>query len=697
MHGPDARDDPDVGLGDLAELRDLAEPAHAHLDDRDLGLLVEPAERQREADLVVLAPLGDDRARVRRAEGAEDVLRGGLRGRARDRDHLRVRSLAHRPPESAERAEGVLRDEGGRGPCLERLLDEVDPAADGDEEVARLDAARVDRDPGHALRAAAPLEPAGREAFDLVEGERDHAAAPSLRSASRATSRSSNGIVRSLNSCPCSCPFPAITTTSPSSACSMRRCDGRGAVGLDVLVAGHAGEDLLDDRGRLLAARVVGRDDRAVGEAAHDLAHQRALGAVAVAAAAEDAEKPSRREAACLGEHVLESLRRVRVVDEYRERLALVHRLEAPGHAGQVLDAPDDRVVLDPEQACGRDRPEDVLDVEAPAQPWAHGESGSAEARRGRGELQVLGPDVGVVLQAEREERPPERPQLVGETASVLVADVHGRGRAVAVDVRVDEEAALRLVVRVHRPVEVQVILGEVREDERSEARADEALELGRVRGGLHRTAPVAGIEHLAVRALEIDGLRRRADDPAPLAADPHLDGAEQAGTAAGSGEDRVEQERRRRLPVRPGDGGDFQLACRPAEERVGGERHRSARVADDQLRHRKVERTLDDESGRAGGNRVGGEIVAVRPLTRDADEERPRRDGAGVVGEVGDLNRRGVDRLGRADGPAEGFEIDGRRFRQGFPLSSPRRARFFLSAACILARSDADARRFPR
>ena len=56
-----------------------------------------------------------------------------------------------------------------------------------------------------------------------------------------------------------------------------------------------AREDLRDDRLRLLRARVVGRDDRAVGEPRGDLPHQRALAAVAVAAAAEHAPQPAAR------------------------------------------------------------------------------------------------------------------------------------------------------------------------------------------------------------------------------------------------------------------------------------------------------------------------------------------------------------------------------------------------------------------
>ncbi len=58
------------------------------------------------------------------------------------------------------------------------------------------------------------------------------------------------------------------------------------------------GEDLVDDRRRILRARVVRGDDRVVGQAGGDRAHLRALAAVAVAAAAEDARAAGPRPAA---------------------------------------------------------------------------------------------------------------------------------------------------------------------------------------------------------------------------------------------------------------------------------------------------------------------------------------------------------------------------------------------------------------
>ena len=162
-------------------------------------------------------------------------------------------------------------------------------AADGHEQRAAAGPARVHRDTRDGV-AAAP---------------RDERAQPGIapavvaitRSASRATRRSSNGIVRPASSWPCSWPLPAITTTSPASA-PRQRGGSRAPVGLDhPRGRSMPGQDLGDDRVRILAARVVGRDDHAVGELLGHRAHQRALGAIAVAAAAEDDDAGGRASA----------------------------------------------------------------------------------------------------------------------------------------------------------------------------------------------------------------------------------------------------------------------------------------------------------------------------------------------------------------------------------------------------------------
>src|SRR5205085_188059 len=115
------------------------------------------------------------------------------------------------------------------------------------------------------------------------------------------------------------------------------------------------------------------------------------------------------------------------------------------------------------------------------------------------GELEALGTELGVLREAEREQRcAVGRTKLVGETPAVVVADVYrGRRRLVA-----GEQPPLRLEVPLERAVEVEVVLGQVREDEHGEADAIQAAELRAVRSRLHRDTAVAGVQHRSKAAL---------------------------------------------------------------------------------------------------------------------------------------------------------------------------------------------------
>ena len=138
--GPDVRNDDDVGLRDPAERSDLAEPAHPHLGDEHARLRLEPADGERQADLVVQASVGPDRGHLRGAERGEDVLRRRLARRA---DHGDDPCVALRADERGERGQCgllVVRNER-RGAARSRVADEVDPGVERDEEVARADLA----------------------------------------------------------------------------------------------------------------------------------------------------------------------------------------------------------------------------------------------------------------------------------------------------------------------------------------------------------------------------------------------------------------------------------------------------------------------------------------------------------------------------------------------------------------------------
>ena len=135
-------------------------------------------------------------------------------------------------------------------------------------------------------------------------------------------------------------------------------------------------------------------DDRNVGEPPADLSHDRTLAAIAIAAAAEHAEHAAGAEPAGCNQHVLEGLRRVRVIDQDREWLPLVDQLEPSGDALEVFDPGGDRARLDAEQPTGGRGSENVLDVEA-----------APQARLA--DVNLVRPEVGVVGKAEGDELAP--------------------------------------------------------------------------------------------------------------------------------------------------------------------------------------------------------------------------------------------------------------------------------------------------
>ena len=165
-----------------------------------------------------------------------------------------------------------------------------------------------------------------------------------------------------------SAPLPAITTTSPARASPIATSIASRAVDDRPRASRRARRDLGGDRAGLLGARIVGGDDRPVGELGGDPAHHRPLLAVPVAARAEDDDQPPVAEAAGGAQHVLERVGRVGVVDDDRERLPLVDRLEPARDAAHALDAAPDRGLRDVQRPRGGDRAERVRAVEAAAQ-----------------------------------------------------------------------------------------------------------------------------------------------------------------------------------------------------------------------------------------------------------------------------------------------------------------------------------------
>ena len=270
-------------------------------------------------------------------------------------------------------------------------------------------------------------------------------------------------------------------------------------------------------------------------------------------------------------------------------------------------------------------------------------------------DLETLGADLGRLREPEGEERRTVHvKQLRGELFPPRIADIdRGRRR-----LRAGEEPALRLEVLLHRAVEIEVILAQVREDERVEAHAVEAPEGRAVRAGLDGRAHVARVEHLAKQPLEIDRLGRRERRGTPLAADLPLDGPHEAGLATRRIENRAQEECRGRLPVRSRDTCDLELLRRLAEEEVGGDCHRLAHGRHEELRDIDLERPLDDDGGSTALDRLPGEVVAVHSLAADAEEERAGGHAPRVVREVGDFYGPPSRHLARRESPDQGIQL---------------------------------------
>ena len=230
-----------------------------------------------------------------------------------------------------------------------------------------------------------------------------------------------------------------------------------------------------EDRERVFAARVVGGDPHAIGEASGELAHDRTLPAVPVAPAAEDDAEPARGELSSRREDALQGVWGVGVVDDHG-RLRIAHALEAPAHGLQVANARFDRGDGNSDDERRADRAEPVVEVRqaeksrVDADVSVRRDDGAAQAIDGDGEI-VGGPHIGAFS-----ERECGCAEVAREAAAaVFVVDVDDGRLPRAVDLI--EEDALRGEVVIEVSVKVEVLAREVCEDSGGETDAVRALE----------------------------------------------------------------------------------------------------------------------------------------------------------------------------------------------------------------------------
>lgn len=127
--------------------------------------------------------------------------------------------------------------------------------------------------------------------------------------------------------------------------------DGLSAVGLHPMGCA-TGENVVDDRPRVLPARIVGRHDHTVGMGQRGVEHQRPLAPVAIAPAAEDDPEQAAGDGTKGGQDCRQRRRRVGVVHEDVDTVT-ADRLEPAGGQGQPAETSGDVVGEKSESAGG--------------------------------------------------------------------------------------------------------------------------------------------------------------------------------------------------------------------------------------------------------------------------------------------------------------------------------------------------------
>ena len=264
------------------------------------------------------------RRRLRRQHVPQHLLRGGLADRARHGDDARLRARARRTAKSlAARAACRARHRGGRRPSARRrALHRRPPRPRRPRRRARTwswpsllsPLSATNRSPGCSVRVSiempvtpSPSAPLTRASSGLTrpsarpQGLVGHARTPfrvSERRADRLVIGKRQDVVSRRSGPfhgPCRRRRECRRRASPPTAVSIAA--RRSPISITLRrTAARAGENFAADGGGVFGARIVVGDIDDIGVARRDLAHQRTLAAIAIAAAAEHDDEPAPRE-----------------------------------------------------------------------------------------------------------------------------------------------------------------------------------------------------------------------------------------------------------------------------------------------------------------------------------------------------------------------------------------------------------------
>ena len=667
-------------LGDAVdELGDLGPEALLDVGQAVLGVLGDVVEERRLDRDRVEPEVGEDLGRRDRVRDVRLAGRPALARRARRRrGRRRARPARGRRPGGARgsaawrsRPQGVEVG-SGRLPCRR---------SPGATDAASRRGPRPRSGAASRLRSSVRGRRAGHSVARIRGSARESAVALRRRAAS-ASARSSHGIGPSGPMIDCSWPLPASRTMSPGrarskaasiaarrSAMTSRSWSAAPAGGLG------AARDLVEDRVAVLAARVlVGHDDER-GALARDPAHHRALLVSRSPADPKTAITPPPPGRGQRGEQVedrLEGGRAVGVVDDDPERLAAVEALHPARDAGDARRGPSrtaagSRPSASPSATTASalwtlNRPTSrSSSVAAPLARRRRSGGRARPPRRGSRGRRPPDPCRSVRTRAPASWATPMNAPAVGSSALTIAAFGQPTPPALggfAGPTREPlEERQLGVAVRLPRPVELEVLVGQVGQDRDVVGDAADAVERrGRARSS-RRPRPRRRPRTIARRARWRAG-RARASSRAR--GSPRWTPPIRVATVpispvriAGRLERRRGEERGRRLAVRAGDPDDRQLAARIAVPPGRGRRERAAACRSTtswgsaSLGERRARRSRPRRRPRAAAA-TNSWPSTWSPGT--ATNSAPGRTVARVVGDAAD---RDVGQAGRADRPA--------------------------------------------
>ncbi len=255
--------------------------------------------------------------------------------------------------------------------------------------------------------------------------------------------------------------------------------------------------------GGVLGAGVVVGDHEDVGEPGGDLAHDRPLALVAVAAGAEHDDHPAGGDRPQRGDGGLDGVGLVGVVDDDLEGV-LGHETTSTRPGTAVSPRPwARRPAVEAGLAAGGQRRERVGDVERARQRGPGRDPGAVGREHGEGRAADAGAQVDrapVGLVAGRGEGGDRDRGLGGEPAAVLVVDVD-QGPAGPLG---GEQRRLGGVVALDVAVEVEVVATEVEEHRDVEDHAVDPAQAQRVARDLHRARLDLALAHQRQQSVQV-------------------------------------------------------------------------------------------------------------------------------------------------------------------------------------------------